>query len=208
MTLSRFNAVPRFGHLFRAKLVVGYLNRFKDVAIRFRIGIPDMSDLPSQMYNWMYSILWRRVRRHPRGHTNTIVKSIQLLHYVDTNLYHDWVTGRSVTGIFHIINQTHLAWFSKKQSTVETATYGCEFVAARTAREQILDIRNTLRYLEVPAETASILIGDNEAVVNAFFDPNFRQHKRHTSLSFHGVREAIASGMTNFYHVGRKYQSG
>jgi hypothetical protein len=201
MTLSSFNAAPRTGHLSRAKRVVGYLNRFKDAAIRFRTGIPDMSGLPSQVYNWMYSVYGNVSEIIPQDIPTPLGKPIQLLHYVDANLYHDWVTGRSVTGILHIINQTPLAWFSKKQSTVETATYGSEFVAARTATEQIIDIRNTIRYLGVPVETASILIGDNEAVVNASIDPNSRQHKRHTSLSFHRVREAIASGMTNFYHV-------
>ena len=36
-------------------------------------------------------------------------------------------------------------WFSKRQGTVETETYGSKFVAAKTATEQIMDLRNTLR---------------------------------------------------------------
>ena len=43
------------------------------------------------------------------------------------------ITGRSVTGILHLVNGTPFEWYSKKQSTVETATYGSEFVAARIA---------------------------------------------------------------------------
>ena len=35
-------------------------------------------------------------------------------------------------------------WSLKRQATVETATYGSEFVAAKTATEQIVDLRNTL----------------------------------------------------------------
>ena len=34
--------------------------------------------------------------------------------------------------------------YTKRQSTVETATYGPEFVAARTAVDQIIDIHTTL----------------------------------------------------------------
>ncbi len=74
---------------------------------------------------------------------------VTLTHYVDANLYHDCVTGRSVTGILHFINATPIDWFSKRQSTVETATYGSEFVAARTCVEQVIDLRNTLRHLKV-----------------------------------------------------------
>ena len=50
-------------------------------------------------------------------------------------LLHDVLTGRSVTACLHFVNATPIDWFSKKQATVETATYGAEFVAARTCVE-------------------------------------------------------------------------
>jgi hypothetical protein len=40
------------------------------------------------------------------------------------------ITGRAVTGVMHFVNNTPVDTFSKRQSTVETATYGAEFVAA------------------------------------------------------------------------------
>ena len=67
-----------------------------------------------------------------------------LTHYVDANLFLDALTGCSVTGILHMIIATPIDWYSKKQATVETATYGSEFVAACTCVEQIVDLRNTL----------------------------------------------------------------
>ena len=45
------------------------------------------------------------------------------VHYVDANLHHDLVTGRAVTAILHIVNGTPTDWHSKRQATVETATY-------------------------------------------------------------------------------------
>ena len=60
---------------------------------------------------------------------------------------HDITTGWSVTSILHMINKIPLDWYSKKQATVETATYGSEFVAARICVEQIMNLCNTLRYL-------------------------------------------------------------
>jgi hypothetical protein len=62
----------------------------------------------------------------------------------------DITAGKSVTGILHLINKTPLDWYAKKQATVETATYGSEFVASRICVEQIIDLRSTLRYLGVP----------------------------------------------------------
>ena len=54
-------------------------------------------------------------------------------------------------------------WYSKRQATVENATYGSEFVAAKTATEQIVDIRQTLRNLGVP-------IKSNEETINSICD--------------------------------------
>ena len=48
---------------------------------------------------------------------------------------------------------------------MEAATYGSEFVAAKTATEQIMDLRYTLRYLGVPIKSKSNMFGDNRSVV-------------------------------------------
>ena len=114
---------------------------------------------------------------------------------------HDVVSGKSVTGILHLVNKTPLDWYSKKQPTVETATYGSEFVAARTCIEQIIDLRTTLRYLGVPIRDKSYMFGDNKSVVDSLMQVNAKLHKRHTILSFHRIRECIASKMVGFHFI-------
>ena len=66
---------------------------------------------------------------------------------MDANLNHCLATSKSLTGCLHFVNKTPVDWYSKKQATVETATYGSEFVAVKTATEQVMDIRQTLMYL-------------------------------------------------------------
>jgi len=67
--------------------------------------------------------------------------------FVDANLYHDLITGRAVTGILHLVNQTPIELYTRRQPTMETTTYGSEFMAARTATEQIMDLRLTCAIL-------------------------------------------------------------
>jgi hypothetical protein len=105
-----------------------------------------------------------------------------------------------VTGILHLYNKTPVDWYAKKQGTAETATYGSEFVAARTATEQIIDNRLSLRYLGVPVKE-SIMFGDNESVVNSSSIPAGKLHKRHIALSWHRVRESIAAKILCFIHI-------
>ena len=45
------------------------------------------------------------------------------------------------------------------------------------------------------------MFGDNQSVVGSSTMINAKLHKRHTALSFHRVREAIASGVCGFFHI-------
>jgi hypothetical protein len=146
MTMSRFRAAPRVGHLNRLKRIYGYIKKFPHAAIRVRTQVPDYSDLPDQEYDWSYSVYGKVEELLPQDAPEPLGKDVVLTTYVDANLYHDLVTGRSVTGILHMLNATPVDWYSKRQATVETATYGSEFVAARIATDQVIDIRTSLRY--------------------------------------------------------------
>ena len=103
---------------------------------------------------------------------------------MDANLNHSLATCKSLTGCLHFVKKTPVDWYSKKQATVETATYGSEFIAAKTATEQIMDIMQTLRYLGAPITTKSILFGDNRSVVTSATLAPLHQRKGTTSLHF------------------------
>jgi hypothetical protein len=152
-------------------------------------------------YDWSDSVYGDVKEDVPKGVPVPLGKPVVTVSYVDANLLHCLVTGRSVTGILHFLNGTPIDWYSKKMATVETATYGAEYVSARTCVEQLVDLRNTLRYLGVPLRERSYMFGDNESVVNSSIQPHAKLHKRHNALSFHRVREAIASGSIVFLHI-------
>ena len=199
MSLSRFRAQPRKGHLDRAKRIVGYLLFLPDGAIRFRTGEPDFSSLKDQEYDWTRTVYSGACEQIPRDIPKPLGKHVQTTHYVDANLHHDLATGKAVTAVLHFLNQTPIDAYTKRQSTVETATYGSEFVAARTAVDQIIDIRTTLRYLGVPIRDKSYMFGDNRSVVTSSTIPNSTISKRHHLASYHRVREAIAAKFISFH---------
>ena len=123
MTMSSFRAAPREGHLERLKRMVGYLVKMKHGFIRVRTGEPDYSSLPTQKYDWSHTVYGEVHEVLPTDAPEPLGKRVVFTTYVDANLYHDWTTGRAVTGVLHYINQTPFEWFTKKQPTVETATW-------------------------------------------------------------------------------------
>jgi hypothetical protein len=204
MTLSSFRSVPRRGHLDRAKRICCYLARMKHAVIRFWTKELDYSGLPTLEYDWERSVYGNVTEDIPSDAPPPLGKFVTLTHYVDANLYHCMLTGRSVTGVLHLLNQCPIDWFSKKQATVETATYGSESVAARTCVEQVMDLRSTLRYLGVPIRAKSIMFGDNKPVVDSSTKIHSKLHKRHTALSLYRVREAVAAKVIGFFHIDGK----
>jgi hypothetical protein len=145
MTMSSFRAAPRQGHLTRAKRIIEYLVKTRNAAIRVRTDLPDLSDLPDPEHDWSYSVYEGANEIIPDDAPEPLGRQVKLISYVDANLFQNIATGQSVTGgILHMINGTPFDWYSKKQSIVETATYGSEFVAAKTAAEQMISNRRTL----------------------------------------------------------------
>ena len=201
MTMGRFRTAPRKGHLERVKRIVGYLKKYDAGAIRFRTCEPDYSHLVEPNVDWTYSVYGNVTEDIPPDIPKPLGKSVVLTCYVDANLLHDMVTGRSAMGIMHMLNQTPVDFMSKRQDTVETATYGSEYVAARVATEQVMDLRNTLRYFGVPIENRTYMFGDNQSVVTSSTLPHSVLKKRHQLLAYHRVREAIASKILMFYHI-------
>ena len=201
--MSSFRTAPREGHLERLKWIFGYLTKIKHASVRFRTSLPDHSQHNITFYDWEKTFYNNSIELLSTDSPAPLGPPVQVTTYVDANLCHDMLSGKSVTGILHFLNKTPFHYFTKKQPIVETATYGSEYMAARLAVEQIMEIRTMLRYLGVNIKEASIMFGDNQSVVDSSSQPQSRLHKRHVLLSFHRVREAIAAKILHFIHIPR-----
>ena len=114
MSLPRFRAQPRKGHLDRTKRIVGYLLFLPDGAIRFRTGEPDFSSLNDQEYDWTRSVYSGACEQIPHDIPKPLGEHGQTTHYVDANLHHDHATGKAVTAVLHFLNQTPIDAYSKR----------------------------------------------------------------------------------------------
>ena len=167
-TMSGYRVAPRIGHLERLKRMYGYIKRHPDGAIRFRVKIPDHESQGMPMeYDWSQAVYGKIQEELPYDMPTPKGKSIRITTYNDANLMHDFITGRSMSGVLHFINQTPVQWFAKKQNVVETATYGSEFMVARQATEQIMDLRYTSE------KTFWIISSKNPIQVGQFGMKNF-----------------------------------
>jgi hypothetical protein len=204
MSVGRFRSSPKTGHLQRLKRICGHPKKHPEGTIRFRTEIPDCSHLERTTYDWTCSVHGESEEEIPSDMPVPRGKSVRTSAFENANLMQDLTTGRSVTGVLHLVNSTPADWFCKLQNSVETATCGSEFVAARLATEQIMDMRHTLRSLGAPIDGKACMFGDNASVITSSTIPHSSLNKHHNALSYHRVREAIASDALWFFHIPGK----
>jgi hypothetical protein len=91
----------------------------------FSSKIPNHEQIANPIqYDWSSSIYGNVTEELPPDMPTPRGKRMRTSTYQDTNLHHDLVTGRAMSGIIHLVNQMAIASYCKKQKTVETATYG------------------------------------------------------------------------------------
>jgi hypothetical protein len=124
--------------------------------------------------------------------------------FVDADHAGNKVTRWSQTGILIYLNCAPITWFSKAQNTVESSTFGSEFIAMRIAVEMTEALRYKLRMMGIPIEGSANVFCDNKSVVTNSTIPTSTLKKKHNSIAYHLVREAVAAGTIHIAKVHSK----
>jgi hypothetical protein len=120
-------------------------------------------------------------------------KSVCVSCFVDANHAGNVITRRSHTGILIFVQNAPIIWFSKRQNTVESSSFGSEFVALRIAKDLIVALRYKLRMFGVPIDGPTNVFCDNNGVVKNASIPQSMLAKKHTAINYHAIREAVAA---------------
>jgi hypothetical protein len=97
--------------------------------------------------------------------------------------------------MFIFVHNAPIIWISKRQNTVEAATFGSKFVALWICKELIVALRYKLRMFGVPIEGPANFFYDNHGVVKNVSIPESTLMKKHNAINYHAVREATAAGI-------------
>jgi hypothetical protein len=205
--LSQHQCLPREGHLDAAYRIFWYLKKAKPSRIIFD---PSTIDTDQQLFPEVDKEAWRDFYEYaeepmpptmptPRG------LGVKVSCYVDADHAANRVTRRSHSGIIIYCQNTPIIWFSKRQNTVETSSFGSEFVALRIATELIQALRYKLRMFGIPVEGPADIFCDNQSVTKNASIPTSVLSKKHNAICYHKVREAQASGAQRVAWIQGEY---
>ncbi len=169
--LSSFLVQPRQGHLEAVYCVYGYLKAHHRSTMVYDDGYLNWRDQDFPQYDWtdFYS---EATEEHPPNAPPPRGMPIQINVFVDADHASNKITRRSQTGILMYLNKAPILWYSKAQKTVESSTFGSEFVSLRIATELIKGLRYKLRMFGVPLEGPANVLVDNDTVVKNFTIPS------------------------------------
>ena len=108
--------------------------------------------------------------------------------FVGADHYGDKLTRRSRSGFIIFLQMAPIYYCSKRQNTVETYTFGSEFMAMKLACEYILGLRYKLRMVGILFSDTFFVHWDNKSVLYNTTLLESTLKNKINSISYHAVR--------------------
>jgi hypothetical protein len=192
--MSSHLALPREGHLYQLFQMFAYLKKYHNTEMVFDPSDPVIDESAFELRDWTSSEFGHIQGQEelppnmpePRGMGFTMRAKVDADHAADT------VTRRSRTGFIIYLNCAPIYWSSKKQTSVESSSFGSEFVAMKQCCEYLRGLRYKLRMMGIPCDAPAYILGDNQSVLANTTVPDSTLKKKSQSICYHYVREGAA----------------
>jgi hypothetical protein len=192
--LSRYLANPRVGHLEEALHCFAYLKSHNKSSVVMDDTTPSFDESRFVQCDWSEYYPGAHEPEPPRA-PELRGNSVTTTCFVDADHAGCQATRRSHTGVILFLQRAPITWYSKRQNTVESSTFGSEFVAMKTAIEQVEAMRYKLRMMGIPVDGSTNVFCDNESVFKNATRPESTLKKKHNAIAYHRTREAIAASI-------------
>lgn len=192
--MSSHLAMPRKGHLEQVLHIFSYLRKYHNTEMVFDPSDPVVDEAAFERQDWTSTEFGHIVGQEVlppnppegRGRGFVITAKVNASHAADT------ITRRSRTGFIVYLNSAPLYWMSKKQTSVETSSFGSEFIAMKLCCEYLRGLRYKLRMMGIPVTGPCYIYGDNKSVLYNTSIPDSTLKKKSQSIAYHFVREGAA----------------
>ena len=192
--MSSCLALPRVGHLEQVLHIFGYLKQHHNAEIVFDPTYPEINESKFQRKDWSTSEFGHLEGKEilPPNMPQPCGKAVVIQAKVDADHATDTTTRRSQSGFLVYINSAMVYWFSKKQTSVESSSFGSEFCAMKLCCEYLCGLRYKLQMMGIEVLGPAFIYGDNQSVLNNTSIPDSQLKKKSQSIAYHFIREGVA----------------
>ena len=161
--LAAFSAAPRIGHFNAMLHIFAFLKLHPRSRLVFDESYVPIQEGPVEDFSEFYPNASEDI---PPNAPEERGKAVQMIAFSDSDHAGDLLTRRSRNGVLIFLNRSPIIWYSKKKSSIETSTFGSEFMAFKTATDLVKGLRYKLRMMGVPIDGPSHINVDNMSVFN------------------------------------------
>ena len=129
--MSAHLALPRNGHLDQVLQIFGYLKKYHNTELVYDQSEPDIELPKFERRDWTASEFGHVVGKEetPNDIPEPSGMGFVIQVKVDADHASDTTTRRSRMGSLVYINNASIYWLSKKQTSIESSSFGSEFIA-------------------------------------------------------------------------------
>ena len=186
-------AMPRQGHLKLLYHMFGLLKMKHNAELVLDPSDPIIDTEQFVREDWKNTPYEDSEVKAPENVPEPLGIGVKVVAYVDADHAGDLLTRRSRTGFIVYLNNAPIYWISKKQTSIETSSYGSEFTALKNCCEYLRGLKYKLEMMGIPSDFPSFIFGDNKSVLVNSTVPHSVLKKKSCSISYHFVREGVAN---------------
>ena len=155
----------------------------------------------------------KRILRYLKGSLDmgvifrgNLSSEVNLVGFVDADWAGDVDSRKSRGGYLFLLCGGPVSWVSRKQAVVALSSTEAEYVAAATAAQELLWLRNLLSELGFSQNKATVLHEDNMGAVEVSRNPRFHGRMKHIDIRHHFLRDEVEKGSVLLRFIQSKSQ--
>jgi hypothetical protein len=204
--ISSHLVLPRVGQLEQVFHIFTHLKKYHNTEVVYDPSDPVIDEAQFDAKDWAsseFGHLNGEEKLHPnmpepRGQGFVFSSKVDADHAFDS------VTRRSRTGFLVWINSCLVYFSCKRQTSVETSSFGSELVAMNQCCEYLRGLRYKLRMIGIPVNGLCYICGDNPSVLANTTEPGSTLKKKSQSIAYHFVREGVANDEWSTIYVSTR----
>ena len=189
LMMSSHLAMPRKGHLDQVFHIFTYLCKYHNTELVYDLSDPVVEYDVFERRDWTSSEFGAVQGKEeippnmpePRGQGFTMHVKVDADHTLDT------ITRRSRMGFLVYLNCALIYWWSKKQNSMESSSFGSELIAMKQCCEYVHGLRYKLRMMGISCDDPTFIYGDNQLVLANMTIPDSTLKEKSQSITYHFV---------------------
>ena len=199
--------MPREGHLDHVIYIFlfSYSKACHNLRIVLDLTYPDIVNMNDFKHYICKQFYGNGKELMPSNTPRLIEEEFIIQAFVDADFAGDNLTRRSRSSFLVMLNNIALLSFSKKQSSMETSSFGRKFVAIRQCCEYLKGLQYELRMMGIPVNNPCFIYGDYQLVLQNTTVPDLMLKKKTAYVLRHLICEGVSADEWRTLDINNKF---